>query len=164
MTKESFIDRVTRHSKEYHTVSSGLSGECDECRRDFDMQVTQEDVVIKSDGMYLKGQCILSRETLLEDAVRECDEVDDEEYFFELRYLDIPEELLNEVFNEKVSDQTYLDEGNFSWSQCDTCGTTMGGTRYNAHGLTEDMSIHHLNICEDCALFFANGDIPQGEE
>ena len=53
------------------------------------------------------------------------------------------------------------DEGGFSWHQCDTCGSTLGGNRYAAHGFTDDDgTLVHLSMCEDCLMFFANGDLP----
>lgn len=67
------------------------------------------------------------------------------------------------------------DEGGFSWSECDSCGTTLGGDRHTAHGwpadngrwqrLAEDPpALFHLSICTDCLLFHANGDEPESWE
>jgi hypothetical protein len=58
------------------------------------------------------------------------------------------------------------DEGSFSWSQCDACGSTLGGDRYPAHALSPERlgrSEHwiHLDVCSDCLLFLANGDVPE---
>lgn len=56
------------------------------------------------------------------------------------------------------------DEGGFSWSQCDSCGTTLGGDRHAAHGWPigdNAADLIHLDICTDCALFHANGDEPE---
>ena len=62
-------------------------------------------------------------------------------------------------FNEEIGD-----EGGFSWSQCDTCGSTLGGNRYAAHGFAEgDDTPIHLDVCEDCLCYIANGDLPQGD-
>lgn len=61
------------------------------------------------------------------------------------------------------------DEGSFSWSDCDACGTSMGGDRYPAHWiyrrsaegtLPARESIEHEMVCQDCLLFSANGDLP----
>lgn len=68
--------------------------------------------------------------------------------------------------------QEYLysvDEGSFSWTQCDSCGTTLGGDRHAAHGwptepaldLDAINTLYHLSICTDCLLFHANGDEPE---
>ena len=55
-----------------------------------------------------------------------------------------------------------IDEGGFSWSACDSCGSTYGGDRYDAHGFIEDdNSVIHLSICVDCLCFHANGDEPE---
>lgn len=64
------------------------------------------------------------------------------------------------------------DEGGFSWSQCDSCGTTLGGDRHTAHGwptepaldLDAINTLYHLSICTDCLLFHANGDEPESWE
>jgi hypothetical protein len=54
-----------------------------------------------------------------------------------------------------------LDEGHFSWHSCDTCGSTLGGDRYAAHGRDKDGAIVHLSICSDCLMYMANGDEPE---
>lgn len=61
-----------------------------------------------------------------------------------------------------------LDEGSFSRSRCDSCGSTYGGDRYTAHGLIpnedgtlKDSQIIHLDICADCLFYHANGDVPE---
>ena len=55
-------------------------------------------------------------------------------------------------------------EPSFSWSPCDGCGSRLGGNRYPAHTLDEDSQIIHLEICEDCLVFFANGDDTEHSE
>lgn len=60
-----------------------------------------------------------------------------------------------------------LEASSFSWSQCDSCGSTFGGDRHEAHGLSYadngklNHEIYHLSICTDCLLFHANGDEPE---
>jgi hypothetical protein len=58
------------------------------------------------------------------------------------------------------------DEGSFSWSPCDTCGNRLGGNRYHAHGWPTDEipsegNLYHFDVCEDCLMFMANGDLPE---
>jgi hypothetical protein len=57
------------------------------------------------------------------------------------------------------------DEGFFSWSACDSCGSTLGGTRYAAHAVKKtgvlDTEIMHIDICVDCLMYHANGDEPE---
>lgn len=55
------------------------------------------------------------------------------------------------------------DEGSFSWDACDLCGSHLGGNRYSAHAVTDDASQDdiHLEICQDCLLYMANGDLPE---
>ena len=56
------------------------------------------------------------------------------------------------------------DEGGFSWSSCDSCGSNLGGDRHSAHGFYKDAGGQrqpiHLDICCDCLMFLANGDEP----
>jgi hypothetical protein len=56
------------------------------------------------------------------------------------------------------------DEGAFSWHGCDICGSQLGGHRYPAHALDKDNEIVHLEVCSDCYLYMANGELPEGEE
>ena len=52
-------------------------------------------------------------------------------------------------------------EGSFSWSQCETCGSRLGGDRFPSHGFSEDGEIVHLDVCVDCLIYLANGDEPE---
>lgn len=64
-------------------------------------------------------------------------------------------------------DEEYCDEGHFSWSSCDSCGSTLGGTRFIAHGTCRDedgkFQLIHLDICVDCLMYHEYGTLP-GEE
>ncbi len=70
--------------------------------------------------------------------------------------------------DDDMAQERMLDEGSFSWSQCDSCGSTLGGDRYDAHGIAvsstgfvADYEPLHLSICSDCLFFHANGDEPE---
>lgn len=59
------------------------------------------------------------------------------------------------------------DEGHFSWSPCDSCGSRLGGNRYPAHGYISGLTsaqgerTHaHFNVCVDCLQYHANGTEP----
>lgn len=56
-------------------------------------------------------------------------------------------------------------ERHFSPARCDACGTTLGGNRYAAHGFLDTDpdrgKLLHLEICEDCLFYLANGDEPE---
>lgn len=54
-----------------------------------------------------------------------------------------------------------FDEGGFSWQSCECCGSTFGGDRYPAHYVETDGKIGHIEICVDCLLYLANGDLPE---
>lgn len=54
------------------------------------------------------------------------------------------------------------DEGGFSRSDCDSCGSSLGGGRYAAHGFDDKTGeLYHLDICVDCLAYHANGEVPE---
>ena len=75
------------------------------------------------------------------------------------------------IDESEVSDDTeLLDEGSFSWRECESCGSQLGGDRHDAHALHRQAfgpnaerpgDFHHISICTDCLLFHANGDEPE---
>lgn len=69
-------------------------------------------------------------------------------------------------------DRESVDEGSFSWSSCDSCGSALGGNRYPAHGVLApsmeeaqkpEQEITHFDVCADCLFYHANGDLPDTE-
>ena len=48
----------------------------------------------------------------------------------------------------------------FSRASCDSCGSSLGGSRDPAHFIHEG-EIVHCGVCVDCLLFHANGDVPE---
>ena len=57
--------------------------------------------------------------------------------------------------------QEIFDEGHFSWSQCDLCGSHFGGDRFAAHASQEvggKWTHTHLDVCADCLFALANGE------
>ena len=53
----------------------------------------------------------------------------------------------------------------FSASQCESCGSRLGGSRNSATAFDRDTKeVLELRICSDCVMFWANGDLPEGEE
>ena len=67
---------------------------------------------------------------------------------------------------KRMTDEEYYalaNEANFSSTQCDGCGSNMGGDRHPAHTLLEKEWIH-IEVCTDCLMYIANGDEPvEGE-
>ena len=57
-------------------------------------------------------------------------------------------------FNRKVKSGRLSDEGEFSWSRCEGCGSSLGGMRYAAHGFCGDELVH-FEICVDCLMAMA---------
>lgn len=50
-------------------------------------------------------------------------------------------------------DYQMYSEGSFSWSSCDLCHDTNGGTKYAAHGFDKTTgALIHYDICETCLL------------
>lgn len=74
----------------------------------------------------------------------------------------VSHDLCDECPEEQDSDCG--DEGFFSWSSCDCCGSGLGGTRYAAHGRDKGGNLIHLDVCEDCLMYLANGDEPEAWE
>ena len=56
------------------------------------------------------------------------------------------------------------DEGHFSWEPCELCGSHLGGDRYAAHAVDKDDEIVHFDVCVDCVMYMANGDLPENWE
>ena len=59
-----------------------------------------------------------------------------------------------------IDNYDVFDEGGFSWQDCDVCGSRLGGDRYVMHGYYKDDLIH-LDVCTDCIMYHANGDLPE---
>lgn len=62
---------------------------------------------------------------------------------------------------ETMDDPRYESAGepHFSWSDCEACGSSLGGDRHPAHGVASPLvggELIHLNICTDCLFFLAN--------
>ena len=57
------------------------------------------------------------------------------------------------------------EEGGFSWSACDSCGSTLGGNRYPSHGTYRgeegELRIIHLDVCVDCVMYHEYGTLPE---
>ncbi len=47
----------------------------------------------------------------------------------------------------------------FSRSECEACGSTLGGARYAAHGRNEASEIIHFDVCADCLYFLNYGQL-----
>jgi len=65
---------------------------------------------------------------------------------------------------EEVEEDDERDDLGFSHEGCDLCGSNLGGDKYAATALPEDPSKNRdyipLEICKDCLMFLANGDVP----
>ena len=61
-------------------------------------------------------------------------------------------------------DENHSCETHFSWGQCDSCGSTLGGDRSAAQGCWSDADgFHHIEmeVCVDCMMYHANGELPE---
>lgn len=56
-------------------------------------------------------------------------------------------------------DRELAGEASFSWSECECCGSSLGGDRHPAHGWLkregQPRLLLHFSVCSDC-LFFLN--------
>jgi len=51
-------------------------------------------------------------------------------------------------------------DSHFSWSKCPSCGG-LAGDRHAVHYWSDDGTLSgHANVCTDCLMYFANGDVP----
>lgn len=57
------------------------------------------------------------------------------------------------------SARSMAEEGGFSHSSCDSCGSSLAGDRYPAHYWAGG-ELRHDTVCVDCLMFHANGDVP----
>ena len=64
-----------------------------------------------------------------------------------------------------VADEDHQCEASFSWSQCDSCGSTLGGDRETAYGIWRnekgEIVTIQMSICVDCTMYHANGELPE---
>ena len=66
----------------------------------------------------------------------------------------------SEAGAESAYEAGLSDEGSFSWHSCECCGTHLGGNRSAMHAFDEAGTLYHLEACDDCVIYFANGDEP----
>ena len=65
---------------------------------------------------------------------------------------------------QAMIDKGLSDEGGFSRAGCDCCGSSLGQNLYAAHALIDldgRKVLIHLEVCSDCVMFVANGDLPK---
>lgn len=63
--------------------------------------------------------------------------------------------LSEEEIKTMLEDGTLVDEGGFSYHNCDICHSSLGGDRYCAHEIAENGELIHLDICCDCLMELA---------
>lgn len=67
---------------------------------------------------------------------------------------------VGEIRLERLIERGLSDEGAFSREGCDTCGSSLGQNLYAGHALMQlngEQVLIHLEICQDCILYIANG-------
>lgn len=85
------------------------------------------------------------------------------------------EDCTDEAHEHEHSEECDDSESYFSWSPCDTCGSTLGGDRTpcvltNAgtvrgeDGIVRRHETIEVESCVDCVMFAANGDLPGGND
>jgi len=60
-------------------------------------------------------------------------------------------EAMEERFHNMIMEQEVIDEGVFSREPCDLCNSYLGGNRYIAHQLIDNVR-YHIEMCVDCLL------------
>jgi hypothetical protein len=70
---------------------------------------------------------------------------------------------LGDVEDMASPDYESAGEPSFSWSDCDCCGSSLGGDRHPAHG-TYHGDLIHLDVCTDCVMYLEYGDEPTPQE
>ena len=72
-----------------------------------------------------------------------------------------PESTMDE-YDGLWSSGEVCDEGGFSCSHCEICGSGLGGDRYLWHAVDSNNEIiHGDNCCVDCLMYLNNGDEPE---
>lgn len=64
---------------------------------------------------------------------------------------------------DALSNGDIAEEAGFSWSQCDGCDSTLGGSRHAAHGFLQHERgelLIHLDVCTDCLFYLNYGELP----
>lgn len=51
-------------------------------------------------------------------------------------------------------------EPSFNSYRCDSCNSDLGGDRHPAHIIYANGDTNCIEICTDCLLYFANGQLP----
>ena len=159
-------------------IHPGICGSCPDCTQHIDVSLRDY-----CSGWFVNGSLLIGfrgyevhRFTHAETQ-RILDYLDggvfDAEYKFSdlladvLEY-DVPDSVLDElrkvIISELIETGELADEPHFSWSPCESCGSSLGGNRYAAHSTDADGNISHWDICEDCLFYFANGDLPENWE
>jgi hypothetical protein len=71
-----------------------------------------------------------------------------------------------EFATDEPDPENHQCEPSFSWCQCDSCRSTLGGDRHPAFFIPDawpkDRSLEpfEIDICTDCVMYWANGDEP----
>ena len=65
-----------------------------------------------------------------------------------------------EAFREEWHAGRVVSEGGFSWSECDICGSRLGGDREVWHYVADGEIVHADGACVDCVQYLANGTVP----
>ena len=62
-------------------------------------------------------------------------------------------------YSDQCSECSSDDSLGFSWNSCESCGSSLGGDRFSAHGVIDGETVH-FSICSDCLQYHANGTLP----
>lgn len=48
----------------------------------------------------------------------------------------------------------------FARGCCDSCGSGLAGSRHTMHAWDDHGGMYHLEVCTDCLMYHANGELP----
>ncbi len=60
-------------------------------------------------------------------------------------------------YNDGTEEFQITPEAWFAKSPCEACGTRWAGNRFPLHGVNDDNSIVHLDVCDDCVYYSEYG-------
>ena len=131
-----YEEKVAHNLKGCEAVSTGLCGECDECRSSYDAYKVRE---TEDDTLRLTFKAA-DGATWLTEAEAEA--------------------ASRQAFADDLRAGHVEGAASFSWSECDICGSRLGGDREAWHYMADGKLRHCEGACVDCVAYLANGTVP----
>lgn len=142
-----YTERVAHNLLGCEAVSTGICGGCPECRQAFDAYTVRE-----FDGSDVNPEPYWSFDATASPTapgILRAYATEDE-----------AEAASREAFKDDCSNGCCEGEAYFSRSECDICGSKLGGDREVWHYVADGAVQHGDGACVDCVMYLANGDVP----